>query len=327
MPKKKFSYTKCAYRVISEFINNTWQPIEVSDSEYLTLHEGSTVLHYGQGCFEGLKAYKFSEKQLSIFRPIENFKRLNMSCERLLIPQIPETLFMTALEKLVTLNKDAFSTDQCASLYIRPFIIGVGEHLGVSPSNEYHFRLFCCPVTDNYYANAVTLAITDSHRCPSQGIGHAKAIGNYASGLKITRDLKSHNVDDVLYLDSEHNTYIEETNTSNIIFIKSNCLYIPQSPSILQSITVKSIAKIASDLGLSVEKKRISYKELVDFEEAAICGTAVTLIPVKHIVDKTCKPIASYEAHATVLKLKQILNDIQEGRCDDHYNWNKVISI
>lgn len=327
MSKKSFMYTKCDFRVVAQYSDNQWGNIELIEDEVIAMHEGSSVIHYGQGCFEGLKSYKVSENKLSIFRPKKNAERFQMSCNRLLIPAISKNMFLEGLEKLITSNKHFVPNKQDGSLYIRPFVFGIGEHLGVAPSEKYHFRIFCCPATSNYYNNRISLGIMNDDRAAKYGIGHVKAIGNYASGLHVTRSVKEQGFDDVLYLDSVEKKYIEETNTSNCLFVKDNTLFVPDSPSILKSITVDSIVELAKYNTMSVEQRPIDVNELHHFDECGVCGTAVTLIPVQKISNLLTNTDYQFNSHSKLLSLKQQLADIQTGNCDDPFNWNVYYSI
>ena len=237
-----------------------------TDKNTLTLHEGSPVLHYGQGCFEGMKAITSVSNKVLLFRPDQNLKRFNTTARRLLMPEVSEKLFFDGIYNIINNNLDWVPPyGHNASLYIRPILIGVGENIGISPAQEYLFHIFVNPVGPYYEGNeipSINLNITNFDRVPTNGIGHVKAVGNYAGGLYVVKEAREKGADEALYLDPVQHEFFEETNSSNILFLIDGKVVTPDSQSILPSITKDSILTIAAqELGLETEVRRVSVSE------------------------------------------------------------------
>lgn len=280
-----FSYIKTPWRFLATWKDGSWNEGELTEDNYLHIHEGSTALHYGQQCFEGLKAYRRKDGGINLFRPDENSKRMNRSAYRLRMPEVPEDFFLDAVKQVVKANQDYVPPyGSGATLYIRPLLIGVGENIGVSPAPEYIFTVFCMPVGP-YFKGGLTptnFIVSDYDRAAPNGTGAAKVGGNYAASLLPGYEAHQRKFSDCIYLDPETHTKIEEVGSANFFGITADNEFVtPKSPSILPSITKYSLLHLAQhSLGLTPVEGDVYLNELDRFVEAGACGTAAVISPI-----------------------------------------------
>ncbi|MGR3751373.1 branched-chain amino acid aminotransferase [Pasteurellaceae bacterium 22721_9_1] len=280
-----FNYIKTDYRYLAYWKNGEWQKGELVTDNVLHISEGSTALHYGQQCFEGLKAYRTKDGSINLFRPDENGKRLQRSCRRLLMPEIPVEMFIDACKQVVKANEEWVGPyGSGATLYLRPFVIGVGDNVGVSPAPEYIFSIFVCPVGAYFKGGLKPTNFMVSHydRAAPQGTGAAKVGGNYAASLYPGKQAKAQGFADCIYLDPTTHTKIEEVGSANFFGItKDNKFITPKSPSILESITKYSLLYLAKErFGMEAIEGDVYIDELDNFAEAGACGTAAVVTPI-----------------------------------------------
>ena len=277
-----FSYIKTDYRFIARWKDGKWDSGELTTDSTLHIHEGSTALHYGQQCFEGLKAYRCKDGSINLFRPDQNAKRMQNTCDRLLMPQVPTELFIRACKEVVKANDRwvaPYGTG--ATLYLRPFVIGVGENIGVRPAPEY---IFCCPV-GAYFKGGMkpsNFLVTDYDRAAPHGTGGVKVGGNYAASLLPHELAAERKFADAIYLDPKTHTKIEEVGAANFFGITHDNKFItPLSPSMLPSITKYSLLYLAKErLGMETIEGDVYINELDQFAEAGACGTAAVISPI-----------------------------------------------
>lgn len=280
-----FSYIKTDYRYLAYWRNGEWQKGELVTDNVLHISEGSTALHYGQQCFEGLKAYRTKDGSINLFRPDENAKRMQRSCRRLLMPEVPVEMFIEACKAVVKANEEWVGPyGSGATLYLRPFVIGVGDNVGVSPAPEYIFSIFVCPV-GAYFKGGLkptNFMVSDYDRAAPQGTGAAKVGGNYAASLYPGKLAKSAGFADCIYLDPTTHTKIEEVGSANFFGItKDNKFITPKSPSILESITKYSLLYLAKErFGMEAIEGDVHIDQLDQFCEAGACGTAAVVTPI-----------------------------------------------
>ena len=263
-----FSYIKTDYRFIARWKDGKWDNGELTTDSTLHIHEGSTALHYGQQCFEGLKAYRCKDGSINLFRPDQNAKRMQNTCDRLLMPQVPTELFIRACKEVVKANEKwvaPYGTG--ATLYLRPFVIGVGENIGVRPAPEYLFCVFCCPV-GAYFKGGMkpsNFLVTDYDRAAPHGTGGVKVGGNYAASLLPHELAAKRQFADAIYLDPKTHTKIEEVGAANFFGItRDNKFITPRSDSILPSITKYSLLHLAKErLGMETIEGDVYIIELV----------------------------------------------------------------
>lgn len=280
-----FSYIKTDFRYISVWKDGKWDDGNLVEDNMLRISEASTALHYGQQCFEGLKAYRTKEGKIQLFRADENAKRMNKSCRRLLMPEIPVEKFIDAVKKVVKANEayvPPYGTG--ATLYIRPFVIGVGDNIGVKPAPEYMFVIFCMPVGP-YFKGGMTpvnFMIADYDRAAPYGTGGEKVGGNYASSMLPHQIAAEKGFADCIYLDPATHTKIEEVGSANFFGITNDNKFVtPVSPSILPSITKYSLLHVAREyLGLETEERDVLINNLDEFKETGACGTAAVITPI-----------------------------------------------
>ncbi len=326
--KLGFSYIKTDFRYISKWKNGSWDDGELVEDNMLRISEASTALHYGQQCFEGLKAYRRKDGKIQLFRPDRNAQRMNTSLRRLLMPEITEEKFIDACIKVVKANEawvPPYATG--ATLYIRPFVIGVGENIGVKPAPEYIFCVFCLPVGPYFKGGLVPVNFTvaDFDRAAPYGTGAAKVGGNYAASLLSHKEATEKGFADCIYLDPMTHTKIEEVGAANFFGItKGNKFVTPKSPSILPSITKYSLMHIAQEsLGMEVEERDVYIDNLIEFKEAGACGTAAVITPIGGIEYKGNFHVfySEDEVGPVTKELYDILYEIQFGDVTAPKGW------
>jgi branched-chain amino acid aminotransferase len=326
--KLGFSYIKTDLRYISEWKNGEWDNGKLVEDNKLTISEASTALHYGQQCFEGLKAYRTKDGSIQLFRADENAKRMIRSCRRLLMPDVPVEKFIDACMQVVKANEAYVPPyGSGATLYLRPYVIGVGDNVGVKPAPEYLFCVFCVPVGP-YFKGGMTpvnFTIADYDRAAPQGTGAAKVGGNYAASLYPHELAVKRGFADCIYLDPATHTKIEEVGAANFFGITHDDKFItPKSPSILESITKYSLMHVAKEyLGLEVLERDVLVDNLSEFKEAGACGTAAVITPIGGIEykDKLHVFHSETEVGPITKKLYETLYGIQFGDVEAPEGW------
>lgn len=285
-----FEYLNLPFRYISHWRDGAWDEGELTSNNELTINESSPILHYGQGAFEGLKAYRTKTGDIQLFRPDRNAARLQDSADKLLMPEVPTAKFLAAAKQVVAANHEyvpPYGTG--ATLYLRPLLIGVGENIGVAPAKEYLFTIFAMPVGPYFKGGMVPtrFIVADTFdRAAHYGTGQSKVGGNYAASLQAGKFAHDHGYGDAIYLDPLAHRYIEEVGSANFFAITKDGkqLQTPASPSILPSITKYSILDLARDrFGLEAVETKVDINHLDQFSEAGACGTAAVITPIQSI--------------------------------------------
>jgi branched-chain amino acid aminotransferase len=323
-----FSYIKTDLRYISVWKDGSWDDGKLVEDNMLSISEASTALHYGQQCFEGLKAYRTKDNKIQLFRPDQNAKRMIKSCDRLLMPEVPVEKFIDACVQVAKANEAYVPPyGSGATLYLRPFVIGVGDNIGVKPAPEYMFCVFCIPVGP-YFKGGMTpvnFNISDFDRAAPYGTGAAKVGGNYAASLKPHKDAVNKGFADCIYLDPATHTKIEEVGAANFFGItKDNKFITPKSESILPSITKYSLMHIAKEyLNLEVQERDVLIDNIDEFKEAGACGTAAVITPIGGIEYKGKLHIFHSETEVGPItkKLYETLYGIQFGDVEAPEGW------
>jgi len=321
-----------------------WQKPElISDGPYINLHIGATALHYGQSCFEGLKAFTHSDQSVWLFRPDENAKRMQNSCKRIVMPEIPTDLFVKCCQMAVADNIEYVPPyGSGGALYIRPLLFGSGPRIGLQPADEYTFIVLVIPVGD-YYKGGLSkldgLLITDYDRAAPRGVGNVKVAGNYAADILPNQQSKKSGYPIGLYCDAQTQKNIEEFSTSNFVGIQYGTdsnggktkFVTPSSPSVLPSITNKSLMQLARDAGMTVEERNIPVEELQGMDEVLAVGTAVVVTPIGSITQLKSKtngePVTykfgdGQEVGQVTMDLYNKVRAIQNGEAEDVHGWN-----
>ncbi len=324
-----YSDTNCNIRCY--YRDGKWGELEVSESNQITMHMAATCLHYGQEAFEGLKAYRGKDGKIRVFRIEENAKRIQSSARGILMPELPVDTFKKAVFEAIKKNEEFVPPyGSGASLYIRPLLIGVGPQIGVKPADEYLFMVFVMPVGPYFkegFKPTDYVIYREYDRAAPQGTGNIKVGGNYAASLNAGMRAHSEGYSAVLYLDAREKKYLDECGPANFFGVKGNSYVTPKSRSILPSITNKSLRQLATDMGMTVEERKIPVEELAEFSEAGACGTAAVLSPVRSVydADKDIRYMYGDEPGEVCQKLYNKLINIQYGCEDDPYGWVTIV--
>lgn len=323
-----FDYLKADFNFISHYKDGQWDEGNLVEDDKITISQGSTCLHYGQQCFEGLKAYTHKDGKVCLFRPDQNAKRLNESCRRVLMPEVPVEFFLDACRRIVKANKRLIPPyGSGATLYLRPYVIGVGDNVGVRPAREYIFGIFVTPVGPYFKGGMapVNFITSDYDRAAPMGTGAAKVGGNYAGSLLPHAEAVKAGFADCIYLDPATHTKIEEVGAANFFGItKDGAFVTPKSPSILPSITKRSLLYLAEhNLGMKVEERDVLIDNLGEFAEAGACGTAAVITPIGAIQHKENKHVfhSETEVGPVTRKLYETLLGIQAGDIEAPEGW------
>ena len=313
-----------------------WVDARIQPYGPFSMDPACAVLHYAQEIFEGLKAYKWADGRLALFRPEMNARRFNQSGERMCMPAVPEELFLKGIEQLVSLERDWIPTAPETSLYIRPTMIAMDPVLGVKPSDHYYFYVILSPVGAYYAAgfNPVNILVEDHYvRAVPGGTGEAKTGGNYASSLMAAQVAKKKGFDQVLWLDGRERRYIEEVGAMNMFFAYGkHIVTAPLTGSILSGVTRDSVLKLAPTLGYTVEERHIDINDLMadiragKVTEAFGSGTAAVITPVGKLCYKDeCMQLTGGKVGEITQKLYDTLTGIQTGKNADTFGWVRFI--
>jgi len=328
-----FGYMPTDYNVRYNYRNGEWGELEVSSSEYVNLHMAATCLHYGQEAFEGMKAFRGKDGKIRIFRMDENAKRLQASCDGILMAKLPLDKYREAILKVVKLNERFIPPyGSGASLYIRPVLFGTTAQVGVHAATEYTFIVFVTPVGP-YFKGGFScnpyVIIREFDRAAPLGTGTFKIGGNYAASLRANKKAHDLGYSSEFYLDAKEKKYIDECGAANFFGIRDNTYITPESSSVLPSITNKSLIKLAESFGMKVERRPVAEEELLTFEEAGACGTAAVISPIERIddIEKGISYVISKDGKPgpVCTKLYNKLRAIQYGDEPDEYGWNTIV--
>ncbi|MBY4797646.1 branched-chain amino acid aminotransferase [Collinsella sp. AGMB00827] len=327
-----FAYRPTDFSYVSDWADGSWDEGGLTREHSITLSECAGIFHYCQEVFEGLKAYTTADGSIVTFRPDLNAKRMRDSAERLEMPAFPEDRFVEAVKEVVAANAAWVPPyGSGAALYVRPFMIGSGEVIGVAPAPAYHFHILVTPVGPYFKGGLkpISLRIAEFDRAAPHGTGNIKAGLNYAMSLKSTMDAHRAGFAENLYLDSQSRTYVEETGGANVLFVDTaGTLVVPKShtDSILPSITRRSLVEVAHDLGMKVDERFVTWDEVKEgaFTECGLCGTAAVISPVGEIHEGDLAvsfPAGHDEMGPVMTKLRETLTGIQDGAVEDTHGW------
>lgn len=305
-----------------------WTNAQILPYGSLSLSPATSALHYGQSIFEGLKAFN-TGTEIGIFRPEENWKRLNVSARRMVMPEVPRELFMEGLVKLVDIDRQWVPKSSGSSLYIRPFMFATDDYVGVKPSGKYTLIIFCCPVGP-YYDKPLRVKVEEEFsRAAPGGTGFTKCAGNYGASMYPTRLAQDEGYDQVLWTDPVTHEFVEETGTTNFFAVIGDKVISPVlDGTLLAGITRDSIIQILKQEGHTVEERKLGVAELKEafakgqLKELFITGTAATLINLVgfghhgHFYDVMAQGDTSISK-----KAKQIMDDLRYGKIADTFGW------
>ena len=314
---------------IADYAEGEWHNFEILPFQNLDYNPAFNSLHYGQSVFEGMKAHLDSEENVVLFRPMDNFARLNRSCERLCMATIDPQIMLDGLSELVKIDKNWIPKSEDGALYIRPFIFATDQYIGVAPSETYKLVIFTCPV-NKYYDTAVKVKVEDVYsRAAAGGTGFAKAAGNYAASLLPAKIAKEEGYDQLIWTDSIEHRYIEESGTMNLmVIIDGKIITPPAGETILGGITRTSVIDIARDLGYTVEVRQISVDEVIEAQQAGKLqdmfgtGTAVTITHISGFgrkgIDYELPPVSERQVST---HLKSELEGIKRNKQNNYPHW------
>lgn len=317
-------------------LDKGWHDAQIVPFGDIPMNPAATCLHYSQEVFEGMKAYRAANGSIRLFRPEENFKRLNLSCERICIPTFDEKFMLAALNELIKIDADWVPHTDGASLYIRPFIIGTEDSLGAHASTSYKFIIITSP-SGAYYPgglNPVKIYVETKYvRAVSGGTGVAKTGGNYAASLKAQAVADKEGYSQVLWLDGVERKYVEEVGAMNVFFVIGDEVVTPElDGSILSGITRKSSIEILRSWGLTVSERALDINELVDaykkgtVKEVFGTGTAAVISPIGELkYNDLIMNINDGKIGEISQKLYDTLTGIQWGKIEDKFGWSEVI--
>ena len=316
------------HMLVCDYKNGAWQKPEIKPYAPFLMDPSSKVFHYGQAIFEGMKAYKDENDSVWLFRPDENYKRLNKSAVRMAMAEIDENIFMEGLNQLIEIDKDWVKKGLGNSLYIRPFMIATGKGVIASPSAEYRFMIILSPAK-SYYSGEVKVIVAEHYsRAANGGIGAAKAAGNYAGQFYPTSLANKEGFQQIIWTDDATHTKLEEAGTMNVFFrIKDTLITAPTSDRILDGITRKSLIALAENNGMKVEVRSVLVEELVesskngDLKEIFGAGTAAVVSPISGFSYKNHYYELSKIEDSYALRLKEQLNKIQYNLAEDTFGW------
>lgn len=313
---------------VCDYENGEWQTPKIMPYQALFFEPSARVFHYGQAVFEGMKAYKDEDGKTFLFRPQQNFKRINKSASRLAMPEFPQDYFFKGLETLLKLDSEWIKPGVGNSLYLRPFVIATEPAISASPANNYKFMIICSPAK-SYYNSAIRVLIAEQYsRSADGGVGFAKAAGNYAAQFYPTSLAKEQGFQQIIWTDANTHTYLEEAGTMNVFFrINNKLITAPNNDRILDGVTRKSVIQLASDLGIDCEVRQIKVEEIKtasregSLKEVFGVGTAAVISPVSAFQhqDELFEIADAEDSYGKLFK--QTLLNIQHNISEDIHGW------
>jgi branched-chain amino acid aminotransferase len=314
---------------MADYKDGNWSNLRIVPYGPMTVSPATPAIHYGQSIFEGLKAYKAEGGKALVFRPLDNWKRLNISAERMCMPTLPEEIFMEGMNMLIDMDRKWIPGAEGSSLYIRPFMFSADEYIGIRPSQKFTFMIITSPVGP-YYSTPVKVKIETLYtRAVEGGTGFAKAGGNYGGSLYPAKLAQDQGYHQLIWTDGKTHQYVEESGTMNVMFVIDDTLVTPAlSDSILSGITRDSVLKLARHWGMKVEERKVSVAELVEglkagrVKEAFGAGTAATIAHIESIghegKDYTLPPIVK---RTFANKVFHELDALKRGLSPDPFGW------
>jgi branched-chain amino acid aminotransferase len=316
--------------------SGSWQKPRIEPYGPLNLDPAAMVLHYGQGIFEGMKAYRTGDK-IFLFRARDNFDRLNASADRMVMPTIDADLLLESLKELLLLEREWIPQERGAALYIRPTMIATEPRLGVRQASEYLYFVILCPVGPYFREgfNPVGVFVSDKYvRSVKGGVGHAKTLVNYATGMRGLKEAMDSGHPQVLWLDAIERKYIEETATMNVfVRFKDEIATPPLGGTILPGITRASVIQLGRDWGYEIGERDIAIDEVIEgIKSGEVCevfgsGTAALIAPIGHLTYMGVRyVVAGGKAGDLSLRLFNYLTDLQRGAIEDKHGWIESIT-
>ncbi|MBT9189993.1 branched-chain amino acid aminotransferase [Zobellia russellii] len=316
------------HMLVCDYKNGAWETPKITPYQPISLDPSAKIFHYGQSIFEGMKAYKDDNNKTWLFRPLENFKRLNISAKRMAIPELPEEFFMEGLKALLELEEKWIPQTEGSSMYIRPFMFASGNGFHASPANAYKF-IICLAPSGSYFSGKVKVLIEEKYsRSANGGVGYAKTGGNYAGQFYPTQLAVEKGYNQVIWTDDHNHEYIEEAGAMNIfVRIDDTLITGPTSDRILDGITRKSILQLAEQKGIKTEVRKITVAEVVEaakngrLKEIFGAGTAAVVSPISAFGYRGVDYDLPELENSFASQIKKDITDIQYNRAEDPFGW------
>lgn len=317
------------HMLIADYVDGAWNKAEIIPYGTMSMSPATSFFHYGQAIFEGVKAYKDPEGNPIIFRPQDNWKRMNRSAIRMGMPAIPEELFMEGMRQLVDLDKEWIPEADRTSLYIRPFMMATDEFIGIKPTTKFRFMIITSPAGP-YYAEPVSIYVDENYvRAFPGGVGYTKAAGNYGGSMYPMTEVRKKGYHQILWMDGLEHKYVQEIGTMNVFFVLGDTIVTPElSDTILEGITRDSVIAILRENGYNVEERPLHIDEIVEayragqLKEAFGTGTAASIAPIADLTYKGEKmALPPQEDWKLAPWLREELNAIRYGRKPDTRGW------
>jgi branched-chain amino acid aminotransferase len=318
------------HMLVAHYENGAWGNPEIVPYGNLSLSPATTFMHYGQAIFEGVKAYKDANGKARIFRPEDNWKRMNKSAERMAMPDVPKEIFVDGMKKLIEIDQAWVPGSDGCSLYIRPFMIATDEFVGVRPATKFTFLIITSPAAA-YYSKPVSIFVHDEYvRAFPGGIGFTKAAGNYGASMYPDQQIKKMGYDQILWTDGFEHKYVQEIGTMNVFFVIGDKVITPDlvGGTILAGVTRDSVITLLKEKGIVVEERPISIDEIESayrngtLKEAFGTGTAASVAPIGKLTFHTevmqLRPVEEWDIMNWI---KTSLDDIRYGRIEDKHGW------
>ncbi|HEY6901427.1 MAG TPA: branched-chain amino acid aminotransferase [Puia sp.] len=312
-----------------DYEDGQWKQVQIKPFQNLSLSPALAALHYGQSIFEGIKAYKDRDGKPFIFRPYDNYRRFNISAERMMMPAVPEEIFIEGMRRLIDLDRDWIPMKTDYSLYIRPFMFSTDEVIGVKASDTYKFMILLSP-TGPYYAAPMRIYVEEKYtRAAKGGIGFAKAAGNYGGSMLATAVARQQGYDQVLWTDAFEHKYVQEIGTMNVFFVIGNTVRTPdlEAGTILEGVTRDSAIEVLREEGYTVEETPINIDDVVrayqagELKEVFGTGTAATISMIRELKYEDYIMKFDTDTWKVAPTVKKVLTDIREGRRADTKGW------
>lgn len=312
----------------ADYENGEWKNIEIKPYQPLLLDPSTSALHYGQAIFEGVKAFRNHNDEAFIFRPYENFKRFNLSAERMNMPEVSEELFIEGMRQLIEIDKNWIPSKADHSLYIRPLMFATDNMIGVKPSNTYKFLIMLCPVGP-FHAVPMKIAVEEKYtRAAPGGVGFSKNAGNYGASMLPATKAKQQGYDQVLWTDAFEHKWLQEVGMMNVGFIINNIFITPElEDTILKGVTRDSVLTILKDMHIKTEERKLNIDEVIDaYKSGAInevfgMGTAAVISMIEALKYKDVVMKFDVNNFSIAKKVKHQLNSIRSGKTEDKYGW------
>ena len=328
----KFGHIFTDHMMECDYEDGAWKAPVIRPYGNISLEPSAKVFHYGQAVFEGMKAYKDEDDRIWLFRPDENFRRINLSSKRLAIPEFPEEYFFSSLEELLKLDREWIKKGFGNSLYIRPFVIATEAGVQASPGNKYKFMIICSPAK-SYYTGEVRVQISEKYsRAADGGVGAAKAAGNYGAQFYPTNLAKESGFQQIIWTDASTHDFLEEAGTMNVFFrINDTLLTAPVNDRILDGVTRKSILALAEKNGINAEVRRVTVKEVLEAQQQGTlkeifgAGTAAVINPIQGFGYKGERYELPGIENSYASLFKDKLMKIQYNLAEDPFGWRYLV--